>query len=306
MNYHQIRAFTLVAQEGSVRRASEILRVSQPTVSQHLKALEQQYGLRLLEKRGRGLVLTEAGKDLFSVTKKLMLAADHVEEMLLRPPKTRAGRLKIVSDSPTLAVQIVSALEKTNPELEISIRKDSVLGVIEALKDMRADVGIAVEPMIGSELLVQPIKREELFAALPLHSSLAGMSEFAIQQAGGQSLIMREKTSRTRALVERALSMENVSPGRIIEVEGPEVVREAVAAGLGLAFFAESECPPDHRIVYRRVVVKNGRIGFVENVIIRQDRKREPEIAQFLDAARATGAQPKIPVRATANSLTCH
>lgn len=54
MNYLQIRAFHLVALEGSVRRAAEVMGVSQPTVTQHLKGLEERHGVRLFDKRGRG------------------------------------------------------------------------------------------------------------------------------------------------------------------------------------------------------------------------------------------------------------
>ncbi|MGR3562409.1 MAG: LysR family transcriptional regulator [Heliomarina sp.] len=292
MNYQQIRAFSLVAQEGSVRRASEVLGVSQPTVSQHLKALEQRHGLRLLEKRGRGLVLTDAGRELYSVTKTLMFAAKEVEEFLQRRPSAGNGRLRIVSDSPALAVHIVSLMLEETPDLQISIRKDSVAGVVEAVQDMRADVGIAVDPMIGTALHVQPVKREELWVALPSEDSLSKQNRFPIEMVAQRFLVMREKSSRTRALIERALSLENIQPRRVIEIEGAEVVREAVAKGLGIAFCAGSECPPDHRIAYRRITMRHGKIGFVENVIIRQDRRRVPEIAQFLGAAEKVRSAP--------------
>ncbi|OSP54231.1 LysR family transcriptional regulator [Pseudoruegeria sp. SK021] len=287
MNYAQIRAFTVVGQEGSVSRAADLLGVSQPTVSQHIKALEQRHGTRLVEKSGRGLVLTEAGTELLHVTKKLMAVADEVDTVLKKRPRVGDGRLRIVSDSPLLAVQIVSEMLTSHPDLDVTIRKDSVAGVVPALLDMRADVGIAVDPLIGSALTVQPIQREELHAALPARSPLAKRPVFAMDAAEGQTLIMREKGSRTRALIERALSLGNVTPARIIEVEGAEVVREAVAANMGVSFFACSECPPDPRIVYRDVSFGHGRVGFVENVIFRQDRRHVPEIAAFIAISQA-------------------
>lgn len=285
MNYQQIRAFHMVAKEGSVRRAAEIMGLSQPTLSQHLKGLEDRHGLRLFEKRGRGLALTETGAQLLSVTSRLMEQAEQVEDLLNQRAGSADGRLRVVSDSPAIAVRIVRRLLEVHPDIDVSIRKDSVDGIVAALTDLTADVGIAVEPMIGTTLQISPLRRERLFVCLPQGSPLA-TSPFPLELVAGQALILREKTSRTRALVERALATEGIVPGRGIEVEGAEVVREAVALSLGLAFFSESECPPDPRLVYAPVAARRAKTMFVENILLRRDRRRVPAISAFLQAAQ--------------------
>ena len=63
------------------------------------------------------------------------------------------------------------------------------------------------------------------------------------------------------------------------------MVREAVALSLGLSFFSEAECPPDPRLRYAPVAARQGRTVFVENLIVRRDRRRVPVIKAFLDAA---------------------
>ena len=285
MNFHQLHAFHLVATEGSVRRAAEIMGLSQPTLSQHLKGLEERHRVRLFEKRGRGLVLTDAGKELLSVTGRLMDAAGAVEDLLSRRPTSASGRLRVLSDSPAIAVRIVRRMLRGHPDIDISIRKDSVDGIVAALNEMRADVGIAVDPMIGSALLVTPLRQERLYTCLPADSDLAGCKIFALEQVSGRVLILRERSSRTRALIERAMAADGVAPGRVLEIEGAEVVREAVALSLGLSFFSEAECPPDPRLRYAPVVARRGRTVFVENLIVRRDRRRAPAIKAFLDAA---------------------
>lgn len=284
MNFQQIRAFHLVAKEGSVSRAAEILGLSQPTLSQHIKGLEDRYGLRLFEKRGRGLALTETGAHLFSVTTKLMERAEEVEDLLSRRTGSASGRLRVASDSPAIAVRIVRRMLLSHPDIEVTIRKNSVAGIAEALLELRADVGIAVDPLIGNALHISPLRRERLCACLPRHSPLAGES-FPIGRVAGQVLILREKASRTRALIERALAAEGVAPARIMEVEGADVVREAVALSLGLSFIAESECPPDPRLSYAPVVAPRATTAFIENLLVRRDRRRVPAIAAFLQAA---------------------
>lgn len=287
MNFQQIRAFHHTAREGSVRRAAEIMGLSQPTVSQHLKALEARYDLRLFEKRGRGLALTETGAELLNVTKRFIEQADEIEEILSRRHRSAHGRLRIVSDSPPIAVRVVRRMLLDHPDIEVSIRKVSVDEAVTALMDMQADVGIAVEPLIGTALEILPFGTERLFACLPSTSEIADSASFPLECLANQTLILREKGSRTRSLIERALLADEVTPGRIMEVEGAEVVREAVAQGVGVSFFSESECPPDHRLRYAPVSSRHGKTSFVEYILLRRDRRRVPEIRAFTAAATA-------------------
>jgi DNA-binding transcriptional LysR family regulator len=79
-------------------------------------------------------------------------------------------------------------------------------------------VGIAVDPLIGNALHISPLRRERLCACLPRHSPLAGES-FPIGRIAGQVLILREKASRTRALIERALAAEGApAPASLLDV----------------------------------------------------------------------------------------
>lgn len=286
MNYQQIRAFHLVAREGGVRRAAEIMGLSQPTVSQHIKALEQRHGVRLFEKRGRGLALTEIGTQLFNVTGPLIARAGEVEDLLTRRHITVTGRLRIVSDSPPLAVRIVRRLLLSHPEIEISIRKASVDAAVELLMDLRADIAIAVDPLIGTSLQIIPLMSERLHVCLPAGHPLARGKTFPLQAMADLTLIQREKGSRTRVLVERVMQAEGVAPAGTIEIEGAEVVREAVALSLGVSFFARSECPPDPRVTYLPLIAGKARTSFVENVLVRGERRNEPAIRSFLQAAR--------------------
>lgn len=287
MNYQQIRAFHLVALEQSVGRAAEVMGLSQPTVSQHLKALEERHGIRLFQKQGRGLALTQIGAELFEVTKRLLEQAGEVDDLLSGRNDTAAGRLRVVSDSPPIAIHIVRRLLASHPDIDVSICKDSVGGIVDALVEMRADVGLAVDPLIGSTLRIIPLWQERLMACLPVDNPLARRDSFDLPAISGQTLIQREKGSRTRALVERAMIASGVSPERIIEVDGAEIVREAVALSLGVSFFAQSECPPDPRLRYLPLVAPKARTYFVENLLVRRDRRHQPEISAFLLAANA-------------------
>ncbi|WP_295043098.1 LysR substrate-binding domain-containing protein [uncultured Paracoccus sp.] len=287
MNYLQIRAFHLVALEGSVRRAAEVMGVSQPTVSQHLKGLEERHGVRLFQKRGRGLALTELGAQLFNVTGPLLDQAGAVEDLLNRRDQSATGRLRIISDSPPLVVRIVRRLLTDHPGIAVSIRKASVDAAVEALTELRADIAIAVDPLIGTPLQITPLWTERLHACLPAGHPLAQGASFPMAAVADQTLIQREKGSRTRALIERALLADAIAPARVIEVEGAEVVREAVALSLGVSFFARSECPPDPRLRYLPAESRQGRTTYVENVMVRRERRNEPAIRNFILAARA-------------------
>ena len=82
MNLAQLRAFHAVAREGSFTTAARALSVTQPTVSSQVKALEDSYGIRLFDRRGRRVVVTELGKTLFAITRRLYALEEEAEDVL--------------------------------------------------------------------------------------------------------------------------------------------------------------------------------------------------------------------------------
>lgn len=272
MNFAQMRAFHAVAREGAVGRAAAVLGVSQPTVTQHVKGLEARIGVRLLEKRGRGVRLTEAGRELLDVTERLIRAADAVEAALSGRGALAGGRLRIASDNAPIAVELLDLFRRRHPSVDCSIRIASLEGVLADVDAGAAEVGVAVEPPAGDAHLILPLRTEPLQITLPAGHPAAAARAVPLRALAEETLILREPGSRTRALTERALAAQGVTPGAVLEIGTREAIREAVARGLGVSLFARSECPPDARLTHRPLA--GPAIAFDECLIVRRDRRR--------------------------------
>src|SRR3546814_723808 len=112
MNYAQLRAFHLVAREGSFTRAARALRVTQPTLSAQVKALEDTYGVRLLDRKGRGAVPTELGQALFELTARLFAIEEDAAALLADTRALIRGHIKVGADGPYHAVPIMAAFKR--------------------------------------------------------------------------------------------------------------------------------------------------------------------------------------------------
>src|SRR5215469_13403644 len=98
MSYANLRAFHAVASHGSFTRAARSLGVTQPTLSAQVKALEEDYGVALFDRRGRGIVATPLGEQLLEITRRMFVLEDEAGELLARAHDLTTGRLRVGAD----------------------------------------------------------------------------------------------------------------------------------------------------------------------------------------------------------------
>ncbi|MCV6598039.1 MAG: LysR substrate-binding domain-containing protein [Mangrovicoccus sp.] len=290
MNYTQIRAlYTLVA-EGSLAAAARAIGVSQPTLSQHLAALEAQSQVQIFEKSGRKLVLTEAGQRVFQAAEKVMQAARQVDDLMTGEGALTRGKLTLCSDSPSLAVELMHRFSRRHGEIRLTLRVASVHQVLSEVRDGLADVGIATDTPVGGDLVLRPLWRERLWVSLAAPHPLAAHSAVPLGDLGRETLLLREPGSRTRARIEELMQRAKLRPAGLIEIGDRAAIREAVARGLGLSLQSQSECAPDPRLAHRPIAT-DLRLDFVENIVVRRNYRGVQDIARFVDMARTEAPQ---------------
>ncbi|RAH99896.1 LysR family transcriptional regulator [Acuticoccus sediminis] len=290
MNFAQIRAFYYVFREGGVGRAAHMLNVSQPTISQHLKALEAEADVRLFERRGRGLVLTADGAQVFAAVERMMRAAADVEDALANEGSLDGGHLRVVSDSPPLSVRLLKRFRDRHRNVAVSITVASKATIMARLEDGEADVGITVEPTLGVDFIGLPLQSEGLALCVWRDHPLTRMRHVGVGVLEDEVLLMREASSRTRGLVEQALAQLGISPRETVEIGDREALREAVAAKIGVTAFAMSECPPDPRLHYLPIHQAEMSLVLHEHLVFRKRIRARPEVAAFIEIAREYGA----------------
>jgi aminoethylphosphonate catabolism LysR family transcriptional regulator len=287
MKFQQLRAFHTVASEGGVGRAARRLAVTQPTLSQHIKALEDRFGVALFERDGRKLRLTPMGERLLKMTSQLMTTWDEIENLLNQNNSVNTGRLRIGSDAPMHAVELLHRYRELYPNIDVSIRVQPGGSVLEQLEAANMDVAILVTPPAGGDFYLQPLNSEPLMAVVPAKHAFAGLRSISLAQLSEETMILREKRSMTRAAIEAELQARNLSPRSVIEISSREAIREAIARGIGVTLMVTSDCVPDPRLANVPLDIEDRTTHLTEYVVTRQDRRRAPVIREFLDIALA-------------------
>jgi aminoethylphosphonate catabolism LysR family transcriptional regulator len=273
-NYQHLRAFHAIAVEGGVSRAARRLNVSQPTLSQQLKALEARHGVTLFESRKSPLKLSGSGRDLFALTQRLFAAAHDIDDLLGENGGLTGGLLRLGSDNPHYAARIVKLFRHHHPQTEIQVRMGNAHDVMRWIGEAQIDAALASDPPGDGTFSYEPLATDVLLCALPRDHDLAASDAVPIHAFAGETLILREPASKTRALTERAMADAGVTPRSVVEFQGRETIREGIALGIGISVFFSSECPPDERIVYRSLDTGNRDYHLRSYLICQSERRR--------------------------------
>jgi aminoethylphosphonate catabolism LysR family transcriptional regulator len=279
--YQHLRAFHAIAVEGGVTRAARRLNVSQPTLSQQLKALEARHGVTLFEGRKSPLKLTAAGRDLLALTQRFFATAADIDEMLGETAGLGGGLLRLGSDSPLYAAKVVDLFRRRHPQTGVRVQMGNAREVMRWLGEAQIDAALTSDPPADAAFSYEPLFTDGLTCALPADHALTAAEAVPIVAFAGETLLLREQASKTRAFTERVLADAGVRPMATLELQGRETIREAIALGLGIGVFFSSECPPDRRIAYRPLDTA-GREYHLRNYLLCQSERRRSTLMRAL------------------------
>ena len=248
INHAQIRAFHAVAKAGGFTRASAELNVTQPTLSGQVAALEQAYGVRLFERRGRGSEMTDLGRSLYAITSRLFGQEAEAEQLLTAARGLTTGQLRVGADAPTTVIPLLATFNRRYPGIRLSMSFGNSERVLQDLIDRRSDIAVLPELRPDPRLHAVPFRRDRLIVFVERGHPWASRRSVRLGELDGQRMVLREVGSVTRALFEAAMAQASVKPGDILETGSREAVREAVAAGLGIGVVFASEFGNDARL----------------------------------------------------------
>jgi len=290
MNIAQLRAFHAVATEGGFTKAARLLNVTQPTLSQEVRALEETHGVTLLDRSRRVIVPTETGEALFAVTRRLFAAEREAAELLTGSRELESGTLAVGADGPAHAMPLLAAFTKRHPGPKITLSVGNTRTLLAGLFDTRIDVAVTADAPGDSRLHVLPLRRDPVCALVPRGHPLARRRGATLKELVEERLILREVGSVTRRLVERALEEAGLTPARVLEIESREAVVEATATGLGIGFISRAEFNGDPRLA--AVPIVGAAMDMDEFVVCLRERRRLAVVRAFLDIARETAERP--------------
>lgn len=280
MRNSQLRAFHNVALHGGFSKAARALSMTQPSISDQVKRLEQAYDVQLFHRESRQVRLTEPGEKLFRLTLEYYEVEDRIGLMLDQSRAAVKGTLRIVADSAHHITGAVSMFRKKHAEVFVSLQSGNTETVLRRLRNYEADVGVVGNLAPVSDLDFIDLGRTPI-VAITKHGYLPdGMDSLSLSELQKYPLVFRENGSRTRANLEAESARQNIDLVPSIEVEGREAMREIVASGAGIGFVSEAELGHDQRIV--PVQVKGADLGMSESLVTLAARRDVPIIRVFL------------------------
>ena len=286
MNHSQLRAFHAVALEGSFTKAAAILGVSQPTLSGHVKALESGYGVTLFSRGSREVVMTDFGQALFEITQRYFASEAEAQRLLSKAMGLIRGKLRVGADSPFAAIPLMAAFKGRFPKVDIELDFGNSAEVLDRLLENEVDIGILARIPPDKRLHMVPFRDDRLVVFVDRGHPWSQRRSIRLADIADQTLILREEGSTTRAIFERSLEDCGVEAKNVLELEGREAVREAVAAGLGVGVVCDYEFGHDSRL--HKLNVKDAVLRLTECAICRRDRRIDPVVSAFFDIIEET------------------
>jgi DNA-binding transcriptional LysR family regulator len=240
MTLRQLEVFLAIVRARSYRQAAEALHASQPALSQHIRELEGELGVRLFDRLTRGVILTEAGRLLEERAKRVFATLTDVRDVLGELQGLKRGSLLVgASTTPGIYVlpAIIGAFRRRHPGIDLQLRIANSRAIEDAIRAHDVDLGVVgghgLAP--GEECLAAGLADELVLIVSPRHR-WAGRREVAPAELTDEPLLVREEGSATRRVTERALDQAGIRRRVSMELGHTEAIKQAVMAGLGVAF----------------------------------------------------------------------
>jgi DNA-binding transcriptional LysR family regulator len=245
MDTRQLQAFCAVVEKKSFSQAAEQLGVTQPAVSLQVRALEQRLGQSLLDRSGRRVEPTEAGRRLYRSAQRMLA----LEEQLLDEVSADDGRLTgtlAIGASTGPGAHLVPLLlcefQRAHPDLHVALSIWDTQTVIDRVVDRQLELGVVGALRRHRSLEFEPLVRDEIVLAVPPGHDAAG-GTISLDELKEETLIVMQEGAGVRQVVEEelrraGLRLRGVEPK--LELGLQESVKSAVAAGFGVAFISRT------------------------------------------------------------------
>jgi aminoethylphosphonate catabolism LysR family transcriptional regulator len=239
INFHQLRCFHAVALHGSFTAAARALFVGQPSITTHVKALEQRFGVELFYRRGHIVELTHTGQKLFSITMRIFSLETEIDETLRAAGALLAGEIRISAFDPVQVTRMVAAFGKHYPEVAISVAFGNIGELRDHLLELRSD--IAVLPRLDDPRFFSlPYRRAKISLLVGPDHPWAPRKQIRVADLEGQRIVTRESGSMQQKVFDDHLAKCGVSVRRVLEIDSQDAIREAIAAGMGVGIVLDA------------------------------------------------------------------
>jgi DNA-binding transcriptional LysR family regulator len=308
LNPAHLRTLHEIARLRSFSRAAEVLRLSQPAVSLHVRQLEEALGLPLLERVGKRAETTPAGALLLERGGSALEALEAAAASIHALRGVVAGRVRVgtgATASIYLLPPILRRLRARYPDIELVIVTGNASEIAKAVAENALDVGVVTLPVRPRQLVVTPFYTDRLVAIAPPGWRWTGRRRRGRRQRGrrtltpgdlaGEPLILYERGGTIRQVIEDWFKRGRVTPRVAMELGNGEAIKELVSAGLGPSITSGASIRTEAREGTLRVIPLSPPLVRRLGIVKRRDKPESPPLRALLRAlAPRAGRRPRL------------
>lgn len=286
-NLNLYKVFCAVAKCGNITKASEILFVSQPAISNAIKELEQQLGGQLFIRKNKGVVLTGYGKEIFLSAEKCIEKLTEFDTYFDKIKKMQTGILRIGTNTSNTTQDICKYITKFAsifPDVKIYSTKSNIEDLKSKLNRQELDI-IFVDSSSNEE-----DSEFELVKTYPIEYCLVGNLDYfnkykddalSCKNFPCYDLVLPSKNNSSRKIIEENLSKQNIFPTPKYQLDDYKMIFEMVKQGLGVAFVNTKYYQNE---IGKSIFVLNSEIKFSREIsALKSKQTNNPTLNQFID-----------------------
>jgi LysR family hydrogen peroxide-inducible transcriptional activator len=291
MELHQLRYFCAVAETGSFSRAAEQSHVSQPSLSQQIKKLEDELGARLFDRLGRSVRLTDLGSAFLPRARAVLRELEAARGDVVERKDTISGNViigVIPTVAPYLLPPLLTSFSRKYSQVRLSVVEEITPVLLDRLRASSIDVAILALPLRGHEFEAFPILTERLFAALPKKHKLASRSSLSLKDLRAEPFLLLRDGHCFRDTAVAACDRARLHPQIVFESGQFSSLLSMVGAGMGVSLVPEMAA--DKKVGCRYVRIADEQAARTIGAVVLRGRSLTRARNSFLSLVCSAGS----------------
>lgn len=235
MELLQLQYFVVTAKEQNMTRAAELLHIAQPALSQSVKRLEEEMGVRLFDRIGKRIRLNDAGRELLRIAEPMLATLTTMPETLQAIAAEEAQTISLnVLVASRIATRLMIDYKAEHPESNFKMDRN-----VDSLDwDLRISA-VAGQGTVRFAAGTQKLMEEEIYLAVPAASRFADREEITLQEVRNEPFLTFPVNMPYHNLCNRMWGESGISPRVSLESDNPQSLKDLLAAGMGVAFWPQ-------------------------------------------------------------------
>jgi DNA-binding transcriptional LysR family regulator len=287
MNLNQLKLFYLSIKRQSLSAAAAELNITQPAVTKGIKRLQEYYEIQFVERLGKKLVLTKAGKALYDIAEDIFMMEKVAEERIRSFQIEQIQQIRIHASESFGAYYlpaIIHRFKTANPDVSVKVDILPTSKVVETTVALQNDIGFISYPVKHNKLLLQQVLEEKLLLIVAPGHRLETKPALTPRDLEGEAMIMHEQGSALQRAIDGFMDGQDVRVSKQLEFSNNEAIKRAVAEGDGVALISEKAVDEEIRAGKLIAVPLSGPpVTRIFYLIHRKDKFISRPLADLLD-----------------------